>query len=282
MVPATHQTLSVEVEPGIRLAVEAEAENGRPAVLFSHSIGASLAMWDEVVTRLDGRIRAIRYDTRGHGASSVSLGPLTIDRLGLDLVAILDELELERAVVCGLSLGGITGLWLAANRPDRVTGLVLANTAANFPPPSMWRERAAAVRAEGMAPLREATMQRWFSPAFQDQRPDRVAAIAEGFTSTPNEGFAACCDVLAAADLAPQLAAIRCPTLVICGSQDPSTPPARGRELVAGISGAGVMVVEAAHISAVEAAGDFAGAVDRFVSDLARAEGKKQQLGGGP
>jgi 3-oxoadipate enol-lactonase len=265
MSAAASQTTFVEVEPGTFLAVEAEEENGRPAVLFSHSIGAAAGMWDEVVTLLKGRIRAIRYDSRGHGRSSVSSQPLMIDRLGADMPAILDSLSIDRAVICGLSLGGITALAFAANHPRRLNGLVLANTAANFPPPAVWKDRAAAVRAGGMEPLLEATLHRWFTPAFRARCPERVAEIAATFVATPRNGYADCCAVLAEADLAPRLAEIRCPTLVVCGAHDPSTSPARGEELVAGIAGATMVTLDAAHISAVEAAAGFATALDAFL-----------------
>jgi 3-oxoadipate enol-lactonase len=262
------QTAFVEVEPGVLLAVNAEEENGEPAVLFSHSIGAAAGMWDEVVTLLKGRIRAIRYDTRGHGRSSPPSRPLTIDRLGADMLRIIDSLGIDRAVVCGLSLGGLTALAFAINHADRLNGVVLADTAANFPPPAVWRERAAAVRAGGMEPLLEATLQRWFTPAFRARCPQRVAEVADTFVATPREGYAGCCEVLAEADLAPRLADIRCPALVVCGAHDPSTPPARGEELVAGIAGATMVTLDAAHISAIEAADGFAAALDGFLLRL--------------
>jgi 3-oxoadipate enol-lactonase len=265
MMRAAQQTTFVEVEPGVRLAVSAQGENGQPAVIFSHSIGAAMGMWDEVVARLDGRIRTIRYDATGHGRSSLLRQSLTIDRLGSHMLAILDSLGVDRAVVCGLSLGGITALSFAVHHPERVNGLVLANTAANFPPPEVWKERAAAVRGGGVAQLLDATLQRWFTPAFRARCPERVAEIAAAFVATPRDGYAGCCDVLAEADLAPRLAEIRCPTLVACGVEDPSTPPARGAELVAGIFGATVVTLKAAHISAIEAADDFAAALDAFL-----------------
>jgi 3-oxoadipate enol-lactonase len=267
MQPASRQAF-VEVEPDVRLAIVADEENGQPAVIFSHSIGATAGMWDEVVARLSGRIRAIRYDARGHGGSSLSRHPLTVERLGSDIAAILHSLRVDRAAVCGLSLGGITALAFAAAHPGRVDGLVLANTAASFPPPSLWEERASTVRKAGMEPLREATLERWFTPAFRDRCPERVAEIAATFIATPREGYAGGCEALAVADLAPRLADIRCPTLVVCGAHDPSTPPARGAELVAGISGATMVTLNAAHISAIEAADDFAEALDAFLMRL--------------
>ncbi|TXH79928.1 MAG: 3-oxoadipate enol-lactonase [Rhizobium sp.] len=256
----------IEVEPGVRLAVDVPASFGKPVVVLSNSIGASLGMWDEISDRLSGQLSLVRYDTRGHGKSDVPTGPYNIERLGLDVIAILDALKIQQAVFCGLSLGGLTGMWLGANRGERLAGLVLANTAANFPPASMWRDRAAAVRTNGMGSLVQATLDRWFTPAFRERAPERTAQIAEMIGATPSEGYAGCCDVLAVADLRPRLSDISCPVQVICGAHDPSTPPARGEEIVTGIKGAQMVTLDAAHISAVEAPDAFAHELKKIMS----------------
>lgn len=254
----------IEIEPGIRLCVVAAAPSGKPALLLSNSLGASLEMWDELAVRVGERFRIIRYDTRGHGQSSVPSGPYTIDRLGRDVIGILDALSVERAIICGLSLGGLTGIWLGRAFPERVSGLILANTAASFPPPMLWRERAAAVRAEGMAPLVTATLDRWFTKTFQVGQPGRVAEIGRMIASTPPEGYAGCCEVLAATDLTADLSAITCKVQVICGAHDDSAPPSRGAELVAAIPGATMATLDSAHISAIESAEQFASTVVNF------------------
>jgi len=256
----------IEVEPGVRLAVEVPAASNKPVVMLSNSVAASLAMWDEISERLSDRVRLVRYDTRGHGQSDVPAGPYTIERLGLDAHAILVALDIKRAVFCGLSLGGLTGMWLAANKGERLAGLVLANTAANFPPASMWQDRAAVVRASGMSSLVAPTLDRWLTKSFQARRAERTAQLAAMIGATPSEGYAACCEVLAVADVAPRLADISCPVQVICGAHDPSTPPARGEEIVAGVKGAQMATVDAAHISAVEAPDAFARELTQFMS----------------
>jgi 3-oxoadipate enol-lactonase len=256
----------IEVEPGVRLAVDVPASFGKPVVVLSNSIGASMGMWDEISDRLSGQLSIVRYDTRGHGKSDVPTGPYNIERLGLDVIAILDLLKIQQAVFCGLSLGGLTGMWLGANRGERLAGLVLANTAANFPPASIWRDRAAAVRTNGMGSLVQATLDRWFTPAFRERAPERIAQIAEMIGATPSEGYAGCCDVLAVADLRPRLSDISCPVQVVCGAHDPSTPPERGEEIVAGIRGAQMVTLDAAHISAVEAPDAFAHELTKFMS----------------
>ena len=261
----------IEVEPGVHLAVEVLAAADKPVVMLSNSIAASMGMWDEVVDRLANQVRFVRYDTRGHGKSDVPAGPYTIERLGLDAIAILDALNIRQAVFCGLSLGGLTGMWLGANRSERLSGLVLANTAPNFPPASMWQDRAAAVRSNGMSSLVAATLDRWFTKAFRERAPQRIAQMAEMIGAIPAEGYAGCCDVLAIADLKPHLSDISCPVQVICGAHDPSTPPARAEEIVAGIKGAEMVTLDAAHISAVEAPDAFAHELVKFTSRAASA-----------
>lgn len=255
----------LEVEPGVRLAVSVPKTLDKPIVMLSNSIGADMTMWDELIKRLSGRFCFLRYDTRGHGKSDVPKGPYTLDQLGRDAIAILDALNIERVVFCGLSLGGLTGQWIAANSHERLSGLVLANTAANFPPAALWQDRALSVRTGGMAPMVAPTIERWFTKSFRDRSASRVIEFEEMIRATPAEGYASCCDVLAVSDLKPHLSDIRCPVLVVCGAHDPSTPPARGQEIVNGISNARLVTLEAAHISAVEAADAFAAELEKFV-----------------
>jgi 3-oxoadipate enol-lactonase len=261
---AEHKAQLIEVEPGVRLFVTAAASSQKPALLLSNSVGASLGMWDEFAARAGKHFRLIRYDTRGHGKSSVPSGPYTIDRLGHDVIGILDALRVERAVVCGLSLGGLTGIWLGREFPERVSGLILANTAANFPPPMLWHERAAAVRAEGMVPLVTATLDRWFTRTFRAAQPERVAEIGRMIASTPPEGYAACCELLATTDLTDGLSGIKCKVQVICGAYDASAPPNRSEELVAAIPDATMTILDSAHFSAIESAEPFAATVINF------------------
>jgi 3-oxoadipate enol-lactonase len=266
MITAASRIERIEVEPGVRLAVNVPASLSKPVIVLSNSIGASMGMWDEISDRLSDRVSLVRYDTRGHGQSDVPIGPYSIERLGLDVLAILDALKIQQAVFGGLSLGGLTGMWLGANRGERLAGLVLANTAGNFPPASMWRDRAAAVRTNGMNSLVPATLDRWFTKAFRERSPERIEQMAEMIGATPSEGYAGCCDVLAVADLRPRLSDISCPVQVICGAHDPSTPPARGEEIVAAIKGAQMVTLDAAHISVVEAPDAFAGELRKFMS----------------
>jgi 3-oxoadipate enol-lactonase len=236
--------------------------------VLGNSIGASRGMWDELVERLNPVARIVRYDARGHGRSDAPNGPLTLERLRRDVLKIMDNLNIERAAFCGLSLGGLTGMWLGANAPNRVSGLVLANTAVHFPPPSLWKERAASVRTGGLGPLVKPTLDRWLTKRFQEAAPARVAEIEQMVRSTTREGYAACCEVLADSDMTPQISRIACPVRVIVGEHDPSTPPSRGAEIVAVIARADMITLDAAHISSVEAADAFAISVREFISRL--------------
>ena len=213
-------------------------------LVLSNSLGTTLEMWDPQLPALTERFRVVRYDRRGHGRSPVPPGPYTIDDLGGDVLALLDRLELERVSFCGLSIGGAVGMWLAAEAPERIDRLVLCCTKALFAPPEQWTERAATVRAGGVATVSEATLGRWFTPAFHTARPDVVERFRAMLVGTPPEGYAGCCEALAGTDLRARLGVISAPTLVITGEHDPVAPPPEGEELAAAIPGARHVVVE--------------------------------------
>jgi 3-oxoadipate enol-lactonase len=228
------------------------------AVVLASSLGTTREMWQPQVPALAARFRVVRCDRRGHGRSPVADGPTTLDDLGQDLVELLDALELDRVSFCGLSLGGLEGMWLALNAPARLDRLVLACTSSSFPPPETWVDRAATVRAEGLESIADATMGRWFSSSFRDGHPAVVSRFREMLVSTPTEGYVACCDVLADTDLTGELARIAVPTLVITGSEDPTITPERGDTLAAAITGARHVTLDgAAHLANVDPAGGF-------------------------
>lgn len=266
----------IEVQPDLRLWVEAAPPSAGPALVLSNSIGSHCGMWDEVVACLSGRVRIIRYDTRGHGRSDLGADSLTIEHLGRDVIGIMDALELPRAVFCGLSLGGLTGQWLGAAVPDRFEGLILANTAPSFPPPELWLERARTVRDRGMHDLVGPTVDRWLTGGYRVRRPDRTAEIMRMIADTPGEGYARCCELLAATDLASVLPEIRIPVRVICGQHDPSTTPARGAEILDLVPDADLLLLDAAHISAIEASAAFARATLEFIERVTSAEKREK------
>jgi 3-oxoadipate enol-lactonase len=239
-----------------------DGDPGAPAVLLASSLGATHAMWEPQVEPLRERFRVVRCDRRGHGASPVVPGPTTLGHLGHDLLVLLDSLGLDGVSFCGLSLGGLEGMWLALNAPERIERLVLACTSSSFAPRETWAERAATVRAEGLDAVADATMGRWFSASFRDAEPDVVTRFREMLVSTPPEGYIACCDVLADADLTDELPGIATPTLVVTGSDDPTITPARGDELAARIPGARHVTLEgAAHLANVDSPDTFTAAL---------------------
>jgi 3-oxoadipate enol-lactonase len=232
----------------VRLHHRLDGPPGAPVVVFANAIGTTLELWDAQVPAFAQRLRVLRYDQLGHGRSDVPPGPYSVELLGRGLLGLLDELGIERFSFCGLSLGGAVGMWLGATEPERIDRLVLAATSARFAPPERWIERAALVRAEGVEPIADATMGRWFTPAFADVAPFRAQLVA-----TPPEGYAACCDALAVWDFRASLATIPVPTLVLVGADDPATPPGEARLIADGIPDAELVVVpRAAHLVNVE------------------------------
>lgn len=231
---------------------------GAPVVVLSNSLGATLAMWDRQVPALADRYRVVRYDLRGHGQSPAPAGPSTIEDLGSDLLGLLDRLELERAALVGVSLGGMVSLWVAASAPERVSSLVPSFTSAQLGPPESWVARAAAVRAGGVDAVADAVIGRWFTPAFAAREPELVAGIRAAIAATSADGYASLCHAIETMDLRGLLAGIRAPTLVIAGADDPSTPPDHGRLIAEGIAGARLAVIEgAAHLGNIEQAGAY-------------------------
>ena len=225
---------------------------GAPVLVLSNSLGSTGAMWDPQVPRLVDRLRLVRYDHRGHGGSPVPPGPYSLDDLGADALALLDRLDLERVHWCGLSLGGMVGMWMAINAPERIDRLVLCCTSAQLGPAEMWADRAKTVRAEGVEAIADAGIGRWLTEGFIEREPEKTAAVRAMLAATPDEGYASCCAAIEHMDLIPELGAIRAPTLVIAGRHDPATPPEHGERIAAGIQGARLEPVDAAHLATIE------------------------------
>jgi 3-oxoadipate enol-lactonase len=247
---------------------EAGGRPDGPAIVFTGSLGTDLTMWKTQSDRLGERFRTIRYDIRGHGASSVPDGPYSIADLGSDLVALLDRVGIERASLCGLSIGGMISMWVAAHHPERVERLVLCCTSALLGPPEGWHQRAATVRAEGVEAIAEAVLERWFTPGFAGAHPALLEDMRARLVATPAEGYAGCCEAIAAMDLTGDLGAISAPTLVLSGADDPATPPVHGRRIAELIGGARFEVVSpAAHLATVERPDLTTAMILRFLSD---------------
>lgn len=241
---------------------------GAPAIAFTGSLGTDLTMWQTQSDRLGDRFRTLRYDVRGHGASSVPEGPYSIADLGSDLVALLDRVGIERASLCGLSIGGMISMWVAAHHPERVERLVLCCTSALLGPPEGWHERAAAVRTGGIESIADAVLERWFTPRFAAEHPEVIGRMRGQLVATPPEGYIGCCEAIAAMDLTGDLPSISAPTLVLSAEQDLATPPEHGRRIAELIPGARFQTISpAAHIATVERPDLTTAMILRFLSD---------------
>lgn len=250
---------------GARIAYEATGPDDAPALLFINSIGATRALWDPQVARLRSTHRLIRYDARGHGQSSAPAEDYTLAQLGRDAVAVLDAAGAPRAHICGISLGGITALWLGLHAANRVRSLTLANTAARIGSLESWAERIALVQKRGMAAVADRAMVTWFTPAFHAREPDTIAAFHAMVSACDVTGYLGCCAALRDADLRDDVAGLRAPVLTIAGRQDVATPPA-GVELIhARVAGSTLVSFDVAHLSNVEAADGFTDALILFV-----------------
>ncbi|MBV9734274.1 MAG: 3-oxoadipate enol-lactonase [Acidisphaera sp.] len=249
----------------ITFHVQVDGPPGAPALLLLHSLGTSLHVWDEQATALSRSFRVIRPDLRGHGLSQVTPGPYTIGGLAEDVAAVLDALGVARAHVAGLSIGGMVAQALAAQAPFRVLSLILCDTAMVIPPKNLWHERAALVRAQGMAAIAEPVMVRWVTPDFRND-PASIGLEAM-LRRTDPEGYAGAAEAIAAADLTEATKALRTPTLVLVGDQDEATPLSSAEALRAAIDGAHLVIVpDAAHIATAQQPGAITGAMQRFLA----------------
>jgi 3-oxoadipate enol-lactonase len=234
---------------------------GAPVVVLSNSLGATRGMWDPQVPPLAERYRVVTYDTRGHGESPAPAGPYVLDDLVDDLLALLDEVGARRAHVVGLSLGGMTGLRLAAREPERVDRLAVMCTSAK-PEPQGFLDRAAAVRAGGTAPIAPTVASRWLTPGYAAGHPDLVARLEAMIAGADDEGYASCAEVVARVDLRDDLGRITAPTLVVSGADDPALPPEHQRLIAEGIPGAELLTVApAAHLANLERSLEITGAL---------------------
>lgn len=251
---------------GVSIHYTLDGDASAPVLLLSNSLGASLEMWEPQVAELSRHFRLLRYDTRGHGRSSVPPGPYSIAMLAGDVISLFDHLNIQRAHVCGLSMGGITAMWLAIHHPERIDRLVLANTAALIGPPDNWTKRAAAVEQDGVASIASSVVARWLTPEYAQAHPEKVAHLLAMLGATDAAGYAANCIAVRDNDLRAEVARISAPTLVISGSGDQATPPADGRFLNQMIRGSRYLELDAAHLSNQQQPDRFNQALRDFLS----------------
>ncbi|MEM5460387.1 MULTISPECIES: 3-oxoadipate enol-lactonase [Paraburkholderia] len=247
--------------------IDGDRHGNAPWIVLSNSLGTDLSMWAPQVAALSKHFRVLRYDTRGHGHSEAPKGPYTIEQLTGDVIGLMDTLKIARAHFCGLSMGGLTGVGLAARHGNRFERVVLCNTAARIGSPEVWVPRAAKARSEGMLALASAVLPRWFTADYIEREPVVLAMIRDVFVHTDKEGYASNCDAIDATDLRPEAPGIKLPALVISGTHDLAATPAQGRELAQSIAGARYVELDASHISNIEKADAFTKTVIDFLTE---------------
>ena len=255
---------------GIETSYSIEGEG--PWLTMSHSLGADSSMWDEQAKLLSSRFKVLRYDTRGHGGSSAPKGPYTLEQLADDTKALFDALGIERTHWLGLSLGGMIGQTFAVKYPGIFQSMVLADTSSRQPPGAAqtWGDRVKLVREKGMEGVVDTTLARWLTEPFRKSHKDVTERVAAGIRATPVEGFAGCCEAIAALNVTDRLKAVDCPTLVIVGEEDQGTPPAAAKVIQENIRGAELMIIPAAaHLANINQPEAFNTALTSFYDRVA-------------
>jgi 3-oxoadipate enol-lactonase len=229
---------------------------GAPVLVLGNSLGTSTAVWNQQAGQFRTSFRLLRYELPGHGGTPAAPGPYTIDGLGAGVLDLIDSLGVDQLAYCGISLGGMIGMWLAAHAPERITALGLVCTSAYLPPASGWLARAEQVRASGLASVASAVIGRWFTPEYAAAAPGVIDSFRTEFERTDPAGYAGCCVAIAGMDQRASLAAITAPTLVIAGAEDPATPPEHAEVIARSVPGARLDVIDrAAHLAPVSEPG---------------------------
>lgn len=247
----------------VELSYVSEGE-GFP-LLMGSSLGTDRRLWEWHGRALAGSHRVIRYDHRGHGESPVPIGDYTLEEIALDALELMDSLGLDCADYCGVSMGGMVGMWLAAHHPSRIRRLVLTNTSAYMGPQQTWIDRAVLVRAEGMAAVTDPTLDRWLTPEFRAEQSRVQAEVREQLLGTDPQGYAGCAMAVGAMDLRDELTSISAPSLVIVADDDPSTPPVHGEQIAERIVGAELVRMPGRHLALVENPGAYADVIRGFL-----------------
>lgn len=249
----------------LRMYYELDGPASAPALVLSNSLGTNLSLWDAQLPVFAQNFRLLRYDSRGHGRTSAPPGAYSIEMLAHDLLHLLDALNLRRVNFCGLSIGGMTGMWLAVSAPERLQKLILSNTAPKIGKLETWNERINAVRKGGTKAVAQQVVERWFTTEFRANHPDQIAKTRHMIETTRTDGYVGSCGAVRDFDYWQNVGAIRIPTLVIAGTHDQSVPTADAQKLAHQIKGARYIEFPAAHISNVEAATRFTDEVSAFL-----------------
>ncbi len=254
---------------GISMGYTFDGPADAPVLTLSHSLAANSSMWDPQLAELSRRWRVLRYDTRGHGATDAPAGAYSLEQLTADALALLDALKIRRTHWLGLSMGGMIGQTLALQAPDRLASLILADTSSRVPPEAKatWEERIKTAETQGMDPIVEPTIGRWFTAPFLTRGKDVIERVRAMIRGTNPRGYAGCCHAISALNLTDRLGGIKLPTLVIVGEEDQGTPVAAARAINQGIKGSELVIIpSASHLSNLEQPEAFARAVTGFLS----------------
>jgi 3-oxoadipate enol-lactonase len=243
---------------GCPIHVQVEGPERAPVLMLSNSLGTDLGMWDDQLKAFTQHFRVVRYDRRGHGKSGAPKGPYTMERLGRDVLAVLDGLAINKINWCGLSMGGMVGMWLGANAPERIDKLILSNTSAWFAEKDLWSGRLKLAREKGLEALVGATMERWFTKDFRERAPGAVDRVSAMFLKTPLEGYIGCAEAVRDMDHREIIRAVTAPTLIIAGRYDPATTLEMGELIRSRIPGAALTILDAAHLSNIEQPHEYA------------------------
>lgn len=240
-----------------------------PVIVFANSLGTDFRLWDDVVRRLAGKFRIVRYDKRGHGLSGCPPGPCSVADLAADIASLMDELGIANSLFVGISIGGMIAQQLALARPDLVAAAVLSNTGSKIGSAEMWDQRIAAVREGGVDAIGDAVIERWFSQDYRSRNALQVRAWREMLGRTPADGYAACCEALKRADLTGEVEGLKQPLLFIAGSEDGSTPPALVKGTADRIHGSRFRLFEGAgHLPCVEQPERYAETIMEFGREI--------------
>ena len=254
----------------IEVNCEVSGKQDAPAVMLSHSLGSSLFMWNPQIEALESHFRVFRYDMRGHGESDAPHGAYTLEQLGEDAVGLLDALNIQVVQWVGLSIGGMIGQYLALNHADRLRSLVLCDTAAAIEEEAqaMRQQRIETAREQGMEPLVESTLDRWFTQDFLKRNSPQVDLIRRHFLATPVTGYIGCSEAIGNLNYLERLSEVKTPTLIIVGEEDPATPVAASEAIHERMPDSRLVVLpSAAHLSNVEQPDAFNRALIGFLLD---------------
>jgi 3-oxoadipate enol-lactonase len=225
---------------------------GPSTLVFINSLGSDLRIWDAVAAHFAAHFQILRYDKRGHGLSDAPTGPYTLEDHREDLRGLLEHLGIPKAILVGISVGGMIALDFALHYPERTQALVLCDTGARIGSEASWDERIAAIREKGLAEVARSVIARWFTPDFFAHRPAEAAGYYNMLSRTPTEGYIGTCAALREGDLRPRLKAVRAAALVLCGEADASTPPAMAQELASALGARLELIPQAAHLPCIE------------------------------